>query len=163
MEDKEKEIELLEKLIFELKERLNKLKNKNEGELFLSRQLRSFDDFPNVKCGATWGYVERCLNIYTVNDLIQSYPAQLKQIRNFGDGRLRDLENWMKKYNLCFLGTAKSKKNEEKHTNVIKDRKYYEDIMQRMEEDLKIIRKKLEEDDDYEFIKEEYDEDFYNF
>lgn len=107
MNDKEKEILLLEQLIDRLTQKLNNIKNCNEDEYFLTRKLRSFPDFPYKKEKSTWVRVEKRLNIYTVYDLIHFKPADLKKVFGMGDVRIKNIENWMKKHNLFFLSKCK--------------------------------------------------------
>lgn len=107
MNDKEKEILLLEQLIERLTEKLNNIKNCNEDEFFLTRRLRSFSDFPYTKPESTWMRVEKRLNIYTVDDLIHCNPEDFKKVFGMGEVRIKNIENWMKKHNLFFLSKCK--------------------------------------------------------
>ena len=107
MNDREKEILLLEKLIEELTQKLNNVKNYNDEEIFLTRPLRSFSDFPYTKEKSIWGRVEKRLNIYTVDDLVHFNPADFKKVYGMGEVRIKNIEDWMKKYNLFFLSKCK--------------------------------------------------------
>lgn len=107
MNDREKEILLLEKLIEELTQKLNNVKTYNDEEIFLTRPLRSFSDFPYTKPESTWMRVEKRLNIYTVDDLIHCNPEDFKKVFGMGEVRIKNIENWMKKHNLFFLSKCK--------------------------------------------------------
>lgn len=125
MNYKEREKYKLEETIKELTKRLNNLENKND--IILTRELRSFPDFPFIKYGTAWRTVESYLNIYTVEDLINSYPKQIMLVRNFGPGKVKELEKWLQKYNLCFIGIEKPE-DKKKVYNPKRNRHYYENI-----------------------------------
>lgn len=135
MSPKENEILLLTNLINEMTERLDKLKNSNEEEYFLSRELKSFPDFPNIKEGNLWDFAASRLEIYTLNDLIHSYPEELKRIRGIGDGRINEIRKWLKKYNLDFLGVKDINKRKQQNRDIPDDeRAYYENLGRKIEE-----------------------------
>ena len=100
---KEEEIFLLEQLINELNNRLENIRKMDSQDFFLTRKLRLFSDFPNIKEGNCWSFIERKLNIYTVNDLIHANPNEILRCRGFGKKKLEDIKKWMKKYNLMFI------------------------------------------------------------
>ena len=103
------ELKLLKFLITETyQDVINLYKNKNlenKDNEILDRYLRTFEDFPNTKAGILWDYVERDLNIYTVGDLINTPPHKLLRFRGIGKYRIKQLEEWLAKYNLEFKRT----------------------------------------------------------
>lgn len=131
MNYKEREKYKIEKTIKELTKRLKDLEDKDD--FILTRELRTFSDFPFIKSGTAWNAVESYLNIYTVEDLINSYPKQIMKIRNFGPGKVKKIEKWLQKYNLCFIGTEKPEDKKKIYTQK-RNRHYYENIRIDMQE-----------------------------
>jgi DNA-directed RNA polymerase alpha subunit len=109
--DNEEDLEFLKYLITDLfksakkykNEQLQKTKSSDKTESLLKKYLKSFSDFPNVKNGHVWNYIEKNLNIYTVDDLIHTNPGDIMKSRGFGKKRMEQLEEWMAKYNLTFI------------------------------------------------------------
>lgn len=101
------DLELINFLLTETYQQIISLKTnggKIEEDEILDRELRSFPDFPNVKAGYVWYVVEETFNIYTVRDLINAHPHQLLKIKNMGKKRIEQLEEWLSKYDLKFIG-----------------------------------------------------------
>lgn len=109
--NEELEFEFLYALITETFQGAVKLKHKNmqkeqeiEENPILGREIRSFPDFPGIKHGMMWDAIEGYYDIYTVYDLIHTSKYKLLKKRGFGKKRLEQIEEWLKKYDLEFVG-----------------------------------------------------------
>jgi len=105
------ELKLLKSLITEIYPDIINLKrnkfqeDEDPNNEILDRYLRSFEDFPKIKVGMLWNQIEKGLNVYTVRDLINTKPRDILRCRGIGKKRIKELEEWLAKYDLKFKGT----------------------------------------------------------